>query len=124
MKIKFNDIKIGNTIRTPLLPMGFIERVQEYKKILSEVEKTTIEETILNFQKDDHPEKELVIWEYITSNYQNFMKAHKEDFTLEAKKDVLRVLLGLSAGAETFEGIQNLSKQQVQELKNSYLNYD
>lgn len=121
--INIKDIKLSGVIRTPFLPEGFIERVRAFKIVLSEVEKMTLEETVYNFQQDLHPEKELEIWEYIAKNYQVFIKANPS-LTLEEKKEVLKVLLSLSMGAEALKTVEILSKQQVQDIKNTYLNYD
>ena len=121
MKIK--DIKVSGVIRTPFLPEGFIERVRTFKIVLAEVEKMTLEETVYNFQQDVHPEKELEIWEYITANYKDFTEANP-NLTLKEKKGTFRVLLSLSMGAESLKTEKVLSKKQVQEIKNSYLNYD
>lgn len=117
--INTRDININGAIKTPILPAGFIKRVQKFKKILAEVEKTTLEQTIANFQQDRHPERELKIWEHITSNYQNFIISNP-NLTLEEKKDVFKVLISLSMGIESFNNINNLSKQQIQHLINNY----
>ena len=120
--IKIKDINVNGIIKTPLLPEGFIKRGQKFKKILAEVETTTLEQTVANFQQDRHSERELKLWEHIAFNYQNFIKANP-NLTLEEKKDVFRVLLSLSMGIENFNDIKNLSKQQVQCLIKNYKDY-
>lgn len=123
MKLKLvniSDINPNGPIRSPLLPAGFIERVQKFKKILAEVETTTLEKTILNFQKDQHPERELVVWEHIALNYQRFINDNN-GLTLESKRGVLRVLLGLSSGVESFEDVKDLNEQQIRRLSKGYL---
>lgn len=122
-KVKIADVKIGDTIRTPLLVDGFIERVQAYKKILADIEPTSIEETILNFQKDINPSDELQIWEHIALVYKGFIE-NNEKLTIEGKRDVFKVLLGISSGVENFELVDNLSREQVHELIKKYLNHD
>lgn len=119
-QVKISDINPNGPIRSPLLPAGFIERVRKFKKILAEVETTTLEETILNFQKDQHPERELMIWEHIALNYQHFINDNN-GLTPESKRDVLKVLLGLSSGVESFENVKGLNEQQVRGLSKGYL---
>lgn len=119
-QVKISDINPNGPIRSPLLPAGFIERVRKFKKILAEVETTTLEKTILNFQHDQHPERELMIWEQIALNYRNFIKTNK-DLTLESKRGALRVLLGSSLGTKSFENIKNLNEQQIRRLSKGYL---
>lgn len=118
-RIKIKDIKVDGTIRTPLLPVGFIERVQKFKKILVEVEKMTLEQAIANFQQDQTPERELAIWEYIASAYQDFIEVNP-NLTIDEKKEAFAVLLGLSMGTETYKNVKSLNKEQVQFLRNKY----
>lgn len=119
-KVKISDLRTSDVIRTPVLPAGFIMRVQKYKGLLAEVEKMTIEETILNFQRDLHPERELEIWEHIAKVYKDYEKSNP-NITLSEKRDVLSVLLGLSVGMTEFDRIKNLDGKQIVNITNSYL---
>lgn len=96
-RMKVSNLKTDSTLRSPILPDGFIERVQKYKSILAEVERTSLEETILNFQKDLYPERELEAWGLITSKYQDFTNANPE-LTLEDKRKAFRILVSSSMG--------------------------
>lgn len=98
--VKIKDINLNSPIQSPLLPNGFIERIRKFKEILAEVETTSLEQTILNFQHDKHPERELIIWEYIASVYEKFTTANP-DLNLAEKKDVLAVALNLSMNVKT-----------------------
>ena len=71
--VDIKDLKPSN-IRQEVLPNGFIERVRKYKEILKDVETSSLELTVSNFQRDLHPEKELIIWENIASIYQEILK--------------------------------------------------
>ena len=96
MKVKLSELK-QNEIQNPILPNGFIKRVIDYKAILGDIENSTIEEAVNNFQRDKEPEKELQIWEKITNLYQSFIAENKiTDFT--QKKDIFRTILGKSMG--------------------------
>jgi hypothetical protein len=78
-------------------PKAFTDRVVAYKEILKEVETMTLDETIENFARDTHPERELVIWEAIAELYEEGTKPHPEwDFT--AKKEHFKSVLAQSLG--------------------------
>ncbi len=102
------------------LSESFIERVRNFKNTLKEVETSTIEQTLTNFQKDRNPEGELEVWENMASAYQDFTET-SPDLTLEQKKDVFRVLLQLSWGAESFDTEKTLDDQQIQNLSGLYV---
>lgn len=91
MKTKLIDIKKikKSGIRHEQLPDGFIARVQEYKEILKEVETSSLEETITNFQRDLFPESELLLWENIAILYQAQIRENPNS-SLERKKQIFR----------------------------------
>jgi len=90
-KIKTSELKVG-PIQHEVLPLGFIVRVQKFKEILREVETSSLEETISNFQRDLYPEEELLIWETIAHSYECVIK-NEPELTITKKKDMFRKLL-------------------------------
>jgi hypothetical protein len=103
MKVKLSQLK-PNEIQNPILPKGFIERVIKYKTTLGEVENSTLEEAVSNFQRDAEPEKELKIWEKITEKYQSLIKENNIiDFTQKQVPDMT-------------------AQELYQELQNKYAN--
>lgn len=90
-KIKLSELQMS-PIRHEKLPDGFIERVQKYKEVLREVETTSLEEAISNFQRDLYPMTELIIWEKIASDYSEGCK-NKPEWTLAEKKELFIELL-------------------------------
>lgn len=98
-KVKLSELKMG-PIRQEVLPTGFIDRVIKYKRILKEVETASLEDTVSNFQRDIVPEKELEVWEKITSIYSDFISQHPE-FNLAQKKEVFNTILASSTGIKT-----------------------
>lgn len=95
-KVKLSELIMG-PVRQDTLPEGFIARVQKYKEILQEVETSSLEEAINNFQRDWHPEKELLIWENIANTYELSSK-NNPNWTLEEKKKAFGELLLASLG--------------------------
>ena len=90
-EVKISEIKQG-LVRQQKLPEGFIERVIKYKITLSEVELSSLEETVNNFQRDVLPEKELVVWEDISRVYQKIIRKNP-DLKLHQKKEIFGILL-------------------------------
>lgn len=103
-KVNISDLRMG-CIRDQVLPDGFIERVKAYKAILSEVETSSLEVAVSNFQRDVHPERELAVWENIAEVYQSFISENpiKE---LSEKRKVFSIILGASMGVTDFSSIK------------------
>jgi len=62
---------------------SLIARIKKFKEILQEVEPSSIEKTLNDFQCDMHPEREVAIWEKIAEGYHNHVSrnphlSHKE----------------------------------------------
>ncbi len=89
--LKVKELKKGD-MREDILPKGFISRVIRYKEILKEVDTSSLEEALNNFQRDLYPEKELEVWEYIAEEYAKFSE---EDLgiSLEEKKGIFKAIL-------------------------------
>ena len=90
-KIKLSELQMS-PIRHEKLPDGFIERVQKYKEVLQEIETSSLEESISNFQRDLYPNTELTIWEKIASNYYEGCKNNPKWTLSEKKKLFIRLL--------------------------------
>ncbi|MEI7425095.1 MAG: hypothetical protein WCK10_03190 [Candidatus Staskawiczbacteria bacterium] len=93
-KINTSELK-QNTIQNPILPKGFIGRVIEYKNILGEIDNSTVEEAVSNFQRDADPEKELKIWEKMADLYDSLIS--KNNITnLAEKREIFAIILAKS----------------------------
>jgi hypothetical protein len=75
----------SSKIRHEVLPEGFIERILKFKEVMKDVETTSLEETVSNFQRDMNPETELVIWESIASCYKMTCE-NNPNWTAEERK--------------------------------------
>ena len=96
VKVKVSDLKSGPILQE-ILPKGFIERVIKFKEILKEVETMSIEETVSNFQRDEEPEKELLVWENIAYLYEKEAKSRPR-WSPKQRKEAFRLLLSASLG--------------------------
>ena len=90
-KVKISELKMG-PIRQEVLPEGFIVRVQKFKDILKEVEKSSLEEAVSNFQRDMLPESELEIWEDMARRYEITLK-HNSQLDISEKTKIFKEIL-------------------------------
>src|SRR6266436_6156283 len=103
-RMRPSDLHKG-PIQDAVLPDDFIDRVRTFKAVLSDVDRTTLEETIDNFKRDMHPEEELAIWERIANTYQLFI-SHNPTTDLAIRKEIFAVLLGASMGTDDWSNIK------------------
>lgn len=90
-KVNVKELKIG-PIRQSILPEGFIERVRKMKETLDEVEPSSLEVTVSNFQRDREPDMELELWEAIAKAYKANMDSNP-NWSLSKKRNLFRELL-------------------------------
>lgn len=115
---KISDLKAGPIIHKTL-PSDFIERVKNFKQAIAEVETSSLESTLENFQRDRNPETELILWEHMAKMYQWTVVANA-GLSLHQKKEVLSILLQLSMGMKDFSKIKTLTKETVAEIVDRY----
>lgn len=118
-QVKISDLKMG-PIRHETLPDDFIQRVKDFKQALAEVETSSLESTLDNFQRDANPETELQLWEHMAKVYQWTVVANAGKLDLPQKKEVLNLVLGLSMGQRDFSHLKLLSKEIIDEVKDRY----
>lgn len=113
--INISELRAGR-VRHLELPAAMMERIAAFKKILADVDTTTLQTSIDTFKRDQHPEKELEVWERIAKMYQLFV-THKPTDDVATKTEVYRVVLGASMGVDDFgDTVQHLTQEQVKHL--------
>ena len=117
-EVRLSDLKFG-PIRHPVLPGDFTERIKAFKKILSDFDTVSLEQTIDNFKRDTHPEEELAIWERIANTYQLFL-SHNPINDPAIRNEVFAVLIGASMGSEDWSNIKKLNSDQINYLVANY----
>ena len=118
--IKFSEVLPG-PVQHPSLSIDLIERIKSFKQILAEVETSALENAIKNFQRDQHPEREVAVWERIAAAYHAYL-SEKPTENMTIKMDVYRVLLGASMGREHFGNtISHLTREQIKEVISYFL---
>jgi hypothetical protein len=117
--VKISDLNPG-PIQHEVLPDGFIDRIRNFKQILIDVDETSLEEAVSNFQRDARPERELALWEHLAEKYQVYITRH-DISSVEVKKEVFRVLFGFTLGEGEWPDLKFITDdEQIQELKSLY----
>ena len=111
MKKETEEIEESPT-RYTSLPDVFIDRVKNFMAVIAEVDSTPLHDFLEAFQKDQHPETELEVWEKIAATYQ-WAVVGSPGLTQDQKKDVFTVVLGLSMGTMSVDNVRSLSDELV-----------
>jgi hypothetical protein len=91
------SLKPGS-IRNQRLGPEQMERIYKLRDTLAEVERSSIEKWVDNFNLDANPDKELAVWERIADGYTRYCS--KRLLSVEAKEDVFQLLLLRSMASE------------------------
>ncbi len=115
--IKPSSIEPG-PVRHGKLPADLVTRIIRFKNILHEVEPGSLEDTLSDFSRDVHPEREVAVWENIANAYERYI-SNRPALPHASKQEAFHVLLGFSMGAE---GGRNwvLPKTDSKELERLY----
>ena len=117
-KVNIADVQLG-PIRHGVLPGELLERIKAFKHILGAVEPASLDQTIENFKRDAHPDREVAVWERIARTYHEFITRYAiADY--KQRHDVYAALLGLSTGVDEFPKIRTLTTDQIAELKYNF----
>jgi hypothetical protein len=116
--IPINQIEEGPIVH-PVLPEDLIRRIKAYREILSDVEEGSLAEVVDSFQRDAHPEREIAIWERIAHAYQTFLRYHPTH-RRAVKREILSVLLAVSAGMDNRQNVTHLTEEDIDELLLAY----
>jgi len=83
-----------------------LARVKRIQATLAEVDPSSLDKWIEDFEKDRDPEGQIQVWEAMAGAYQNYCSSHQLD--LVGKRDVFKILL-LRSQTENEEEILNRS---------------
>jgi hypothetical protein len=86
-------------------------KVKQLQSALAEVDPSSLDKWIKDFEKDRDPEREIRIWEAVVFGYQSYCFAHP--LTIEGKKKVLGILVLRS---ETSDEAEILRQAQLKVL--------
>lgn len=105
-----------------------VEQMTKIKKIFttfSEVNPSTLEETISNFKRDLNPDNEIEIWLNMASTYENFVSTRPSKLDHDKKKEVYKLILIRSMmSADEAISQAKLTLLNDNEIKEILDNYD
>jgi len=116
--IPINELEPGPILH-PVLPEDLIRRIKAYREILGDVEEDSLAEAVDSFKRDANPAGEIAIWERIAHAYQSFLRYHPTT-DRAVKRDILSVLLAVSAGMENRQNVTRLTEEDIDELLLAY----
>jgi hypothetical protein len=96
-RVKLDSLQLG-PIRHQSLSAELTARLHEIHETFFEVDGSTFEERWNDFRRDVHPDRELEIWEVLSSAYKRFCR--QRDWSLEAKREAYALLIRRSMCSE------------------------
>jgi hypothetical protein len=70
-EMAIEDLKLNDVLHDSLTATQ-IEAIERIHKTFSEINSSTLEETIDNFKRDQHPDREIAIWLTMVDVYEYF----------------------------------------------------
>lgn len=89
--INANDLTLSPVVHDSL-SADQIEKITKIQTTFSEVNPSTLEETILNFKRDRNPDNEIAIWLAMAKAYEKFTLKHKS-IDINKKKEAFGLIL-------------------------------
>ena len=96
-KIEISQLAVGPVRHSSLTP-DLLARIEGIARVFSEVDERPGESWVEDFQRDQNPEKEVVIWEAMAAAYSVFTR--NRSLSPEAKKEAFGLLLMRSMNDE------------------------
>ncbi len=120
--VKTSDIKPQPT-RQSKLTDAQLARTKKLHIALADVDDSSLDKWVEDFEKDRDPEKEIRVWESVAAAYQMYSSTHT--LTPQAKKEVFGVLIlrsGTSNQAEVLKhaNLTVLTEKQAQDAMADY----
>ena len=101
-------------------------KVKKIYNAFSEVNPSTLEETISNFKRDQNPDNEINVWLNMATTYENFISTRPSKLDLDKKKEVYKLILirsMMSADeAKNQAGLKLLNESDIKEILDGYDN--
>ena len=121
-KINTNELTIS-PIRHDTLSLKQIEEIKKIQLTFSEVNPSTLEQTIMDFKRDQNPDNEITIWLAMANAYEKFKMKHN-DLDINKKKEAYGLILMRSMENETEakanSNLKLLTDKEVSEIFSYY----
>ena len=122
-EMAIQDLELNDVVHDSLTTeqINDITRIQE---VFSEVNSTSLEETINNFKRDQHPDNEIAIWLKMADAYQRFTLRTDKSIAHDKKSEAYELILLRSMMTEE-EVLDKstpevLTKDEVKEILSYY----
>jgi hypothetical protein len=120
--INANDLTLSPVVHDTLSP-DQIERITKIQAAFSEVNPSTLEETVTNFKRDRNPDSEIAIWLAMANAYEKFT-AKNTSIDINKKKEAYGLILMRSMeneeGAKAKSNLKLLTDKEVSEIFGYY----
>lgn len=121
-KIDPNELTISPE-RHDTLSREQIEKIKKIQSTFSEVNPSTLEQTISDFKRDKNPDNEIKIWLAMANSYEKFKMKHS-DLDINKKKEAYGLILMRSmeneAEAKLNSNLKLLTDNEVSEIFSYY----
>jgi hypothetical protein len=116
-----NEIHL-NTIQHDTLNADQIEKIKKIQSTFSEVNPSSLEQTITDFKRDRNPDNEIAIWLAMANAYEKFTT--KKTLDLDKKKEAYKLILMRSMESEEDTKINSnlklLTPKEISEILSYY----
>ena len=120
--VNVNDLTLSPVVHDTL-NSDQIEKITKIQTAFSEVNPSTLEETITNFKRDRNPENEIDIWLAMANAYEKFTAKNKS-IDINKKKEAYGLILMRSMeneeGAKAKSNLKLLTDKEVSEIFSYY----
>lgn len=93
-------------IRHDSLTEKQVARITRIQRVFAEVYPASLEQTINDFKRDAHPDREIAVWESMATAYEQYLHNQPNPLGLPRKKEAFALLLSRSMMPEN-EAIRN-----------------
>jgi len=101
-----------------------IESIKKIHKIFSEVYPVSLDQTITNIKRDQHPDNEIEIWSAMADSYIQFSSKNSGDDQLEKRKEGFKLILmrSIMSEEEVLKQIEVklINKKEIIEILDTY----
>lgn len=121
-ELPIEDLELNDVVHDSLSD-DQLKSIEKIHSVFSEVTDSSLEETITNFKRGKHPDREIAVWLEMADAYQNFTSSKQLDSNKKKELFTLILLRSMMTREEVIEkaNFQYLSNEQVEEI---FRNYD
>jgi hypothetical protein len=91
-EMAIQDLKLNEIVHDSLTDKQ-LKDIEKIQKVFSEVNTSSLEETITNFKRDQNPDNEIAIWLKMADAYERFTLKRGKQIELNKKNEVYELIL-------------------------------